>query len=53
MAASDTYISIVAPLHNAGHYVAPFVREMHALLSAEYNYFEIVLVDDASTDDTI
>lgn len=53
MAASDTYISIVAPLHNAGGYVAPFVREMHAALSAEYNYFEIVLVDDASTDDTV
>jgi dolichol-phosphate mannosyltransferase len=53
MAASDTYISIVAPLHNFGPYAAPFVREMHAALSAEYNYFEIVLVDDASTDETI
>lgn len=49
---SDTFVSVVASLHNDAQIVLPFVRELHALLEAHYVNYEIVLVDDGSTDRT-
>ena len=53
MTRADTFVSVVAPLHNDGSIVADFIREVHACLEGLYTNFEIVLVDDASDDDTV
>jgi dolichol-phosphate mannosyltransferase len=52
MSKVDTFVSVVAPLFNAGALVADFAREAVAVLSATYTNYELVLVDDGSTDDT-
>ena len=48
----DSMVSLVAPLHNDGAILAEFVREAHAVLHDSFTNFEVVLVDDGSTDDT-
>lgn len=53
MPRSDTFVSVVAPLYNEGAWVEPFVRETVALLQEQYAHYELVLVDDGSTDDTV
>lgn len=45
-------ISIVVPLYNEGPNVAPLAREIIAALRHELRPLELILVDDASTDDT-
>lgn len=40
-------ISIIIPVYNAEHYLQ---RCVHAVLGQDYNHFEVVLVDDGSTD---
>jgi glycosyltransferase involved in cell wall biosynthesis len=45
-------ISIVVPLFNEGPNVAPLAREILAALGGEARSQELILVDDASTDDT-
>jgi dolichol-phosphate mannosyltransferase len=52
MAVSDTFVSIVAPLWNDGDIVADFLRDTVAVMRAHFANYEIVLVDDGSTDDT-
>lgn len=42
-------ISIIIPVYNAEHYLQ---RCVHAVLDQDYNNFEVVLVDDGSTDDS-
>lgn len=49
---SSALISIVAPLSNDADIVAAFTSELHAMLSARYENFEIVLIDDGSRDAT-
>ena len=53
MPSSDTFVSVVTVLHNNGDIVEAFAREVHQALSAEFSYFEILLVDNASSDDTL
>lgn len=52
MAASSGFVSVIAPVAKAAGYAASFVVECLAVLRANYRDFELILVDDASTDDT-
>ena len=45
-------VSVVVPLHQAGEFIGPFMAELSALCRQHYQYYEIILVDDASTDHT-
>ena len=44
--------SIVVPLLNEGPNIAPLARQIIAAVESEQRDFEVVFVDDASTDDT-
>ena len=52
MTASDLFVTVVAPLRNDADIVAQFVADTVAMLKTHYLHFELLLVDDASTDDT-
>ena len=45
-------VSVVAPLQNAALFVGQFVEQLAAVLSANYKFYEIILVDDGSDDAT-
>src|SRR5258705_34387 len=45
-------ISVIAPLHNESGNVQPLVTQIGAAMEKTGRPFEIVLVDDASSDDT-
>jgi len=49
----DTSVSIVVPLRDAAGYVESVVLEIDRVVRACFRHYEIVLVDDASTDDTV
>jgi len=49
---SDAFVSVVAPIRDEAVYLGDFVRELHALLKSSYTNFEIIVVDDGSTDGT-
>lgn len=49
---SDCFVSVVAPLHDDADIVEAFLREVIAVVRREYENYEVVLVDDGSTDDT-
>lgn len=46
----DRFISVVAPFHNATAYLAGFVEDLTAVLSQHCRDYEIILIDDGSTD---
>lgn len=48
----DPELSVVVPLHNEGLNVAPLARQILAALKNEPRPMELILVDDASTDNT-
>jgi dolichol-phosphate mannosyltransferase len=50
---SDRYLSVIAPLSNDSDIVEPFVSELVAVLRNSFANFEVVLVDDGSSDDTV
>lgn len=52
MAVSDCFVSVVAPLHNDCDIIAAFIEEISGVVKRNYAHYEIVLVDDGSTDDT-
>ena len=45
-------VSIVAPLKNDAAILEDFLSELSAVSAEKYAYYEIILVDDASTDET-
>lgn len=49
---SNYFVSVVVPLRNDGDLLAGFVDELAAVVRGQYQNYEIVLVDDGSTDDT-
>ena len=53
MKAADLFVSVVAPLHDDEDIVAAFVDEVMAVLRAHYVHYELLLVDDGSTDGTV
>ena len=53
MTKADLFVSVVAPLRDDAQIVEAFLREVSAVLSAHYANYEVVLVDDASEDDTV
>jgi dolichol-phosphate mannosyltransferase len=53
MSTHGQFVSVVAPLHNEAQIVLPFVMETLDVLSRNYSQYELVLVDDGSTDETI
>jgi glycosyltransferase involved in cell wall biosynthesis len=46
---TDPFISVIVPVHNGGEYLS---RCLDALLASSYRSYEIIVVDDASTDDS-
>lgn len=50
--ASNYFVSVVAPLRNDADIAGPFVEEVVRLLKEAYQNYELVLVDDGSTDGT-
>ena len=50
--AGDLDLSIVIPLHNEGENVDPLVDEIYETVTPTGLRFELILVDDGSTDDT-
>ena len=52
MVTSDTFVSVVAPLRNDADIVEAFISEVSAVLARTYANYEIVLIDDGSTDET-
>ena len=44
----EAFISVVAPVHNPGDFLEPFVGTVGEILSRDYRYYEIILVDDGS-----
>jgi polyisoprenyl-phosphate glycosyltransferase len=53
MATQELLVSVIAPLTNDGDVVGPFIDETVAILEAHYSNYEVVLVDDGSTDNTV
>lgn len=49
---AEPEISVVAPLHNEGPNVLPLAQQILQAFSRETRRLEVILVDDASTDDT-
>jgi dolichol-phosphate mannosyltransferase len=50
---SNIYLSIVVPMYNEEENVASTVEEIHRALEGQVESYEIVLVNDGSTDNTL
>ena len=53
MTASDVFVSVVAPLHNDSDILSAFVADTLETLRSHYMHYELLLVDDGSSDDTV
>ena len=49
---ADLFVSVVAPLHNDSDIIEAFIDEMLGVLRTRYRNYELLLVDDGSTDAT-
>lgn len=50
---SAAYVSVVARLHDDAAIVEDFVTEVTGVLECHYENYELILVDDGSTDETV
>jgi glycosyltransferase involved in cell wall biosynthesis len=53
MSEKHGFVSVVAAVANAGRFIDDFVRECLGVLEANFRDYELILVDDASGDDTV
>ena len=53
MVSSDSFVSVVAPLYNDADILVSFVESVVGVLEVSYANWELVLVDDGSTDETV
>lgn len=53
MTTADCFVSVIAPLSDDADIVEAFVLETTGILRAQFANYELVLVDDGSTDDTV
>jgi glycosyltransferase involved in cell wall biosynthesis len=49
----DTFASIIVPIRNAGERTEAIILELDSVVRSMFRSYEIILVDDASTDDTV
>lgn len=49
----DTFISVIIPLRDAARHVEGIVLEADRVMRTSFRHYEIILVDDASRDDTV
>ncbi len=52
MKTQETGISIIIPCHNESETILTIIQKVNEVLSGSSNHFEIIVVDDSSTDDT-
>ncbi|PZV18017.1 MAG: hypothetical protein DCF22_02530 [Leptolyngbya sp.] len=50
---SDVLVSVVSPISNAAEWISSYLYEISSLLSAKFKDYEIVLIDNASSDETV
>ncbi|MCA9736799.1 MAG: glycosyltransferase family 2 protein [Gemmatimonadota bacterium] len=53
MSRIDAFVSVIVPLRDDADILAAVVAELDVVLSDHYRHYEIVLVDDGSTDGTV
>ncbi|HVF39674.1 MAG TPA: glycosyltransferase family 2 protein [Gemmatimonadaceae bacterium] len=49
---TDVLVSVVAPVHNAADVLEAFIRDTVAATAGSFSHYEIIVVDDGSSDDT-
>jgi len=49
----DRFISIILPLDNCQNFIESFIQDLIPILQNHYYDYEVILVDDASTDNTV
>jgi glycosyltransferase involved in cell wall biosynthesis len=53
LAKLDTFVSVAAAFHNDAAIVDYFIQDASRLLDDRYTHYEILLIDDGSTDNTV
>lgn len=53
MTTSNCFVSVVAPIFNDGKIISNYILEVMDILKTNYTNYELILVDDGSTDDTV
>lgn len=48
----DCFVSVIAPLYNHSEIIETFVADVMQVLRQHYTYYELVLINDGSEDDT-
>ncbi len=52
MTRKNVFLSVVVRIRDAAHFIEPALDRLIAVMEQNFNYYEIVLVDDASIDQT-
>ena len=53
MSKQDVLVSVIIPLHNAVSYISDYVHELGEILENHFKNYEIILIDDGCTDETV